>query len=98
MNFNSKENGGKKFFLPNQSIKTVYPKEENVFMCLKQASKFAYFGGQTLSWNKKLLLPNQSIYIMYPNEYNMFIVPNNKKNKGYYKNPSLSHLTDELWF
>ena len=33
MNFDSKENGGNdKLFLQYQSIKTVYPKKENVFI------------------------------------------------------------------
>ena len=34
MNFDSKQNGGKKHFLQNQSIKIMYPNEENMFMCL----------------------------------------------------------------
>ena len=60
MNFNNKENGGKK-------------------------------------WKEKLFfLPNKSFSIVYPNEVNMIIVPNNRKNRDYYKYPSLSYFIDEL--
>ena len=31
-----------------------------------------------------------------PKKEYVIAVPNNKKNKDYYENPSLSHLTDEL--
>ena len=30
--FNSKKNGGKKLFLPNESMNIVYPNDENVLM------------------------------------------------------------------
>ena len=32
---------------------------------------------------------------MYPNEVSVFTMPNQKKDKDYYENPSLPHLTDE---
>ena len=34
----------------------------------------------------------------YPNEKNMFIAPDLKKSGDYHKNPSFSHLMDELLF
>ena len=33
---------------------------------------------------------------MYPNEENMIVMPAHKKNRDYYKNPSLSSFTNKL--
>ena len=35
--------------------------------------------------------------MVYLNVVNMIVVPNHKKNGDYYKNPSLTYFTNELW-
>ena len=69
---------------------------------LLRVSMYVSFDKWTLILKKmverKAFLGNQRINIMYLDVDNMFIVANHKKNGHYYECPSLSHLTDELWF
>ena len=80
MNFDSKQNGGKKHFLQNQSIKIMYPNEENMFIVSNHERNGDYQKNQSLSYlmnelwlkgkrqKQKLFLQNQSIKPMHPNE------------------------------
>ena len=94
------------FFL-NQRIIIVYPNKENmiivpitkkleiiinIHVCLISLMNF----NNKENRKEKLFLPNQSINIVYPKEVNMIVMPNTKKNRDYYKYPSLSQFTDEF--
>ena len=70
MNFDSKDNGGKKkLFLQKQSINIVYPNEMSII------------GVPITKWIEIIMSvqTNQSINIVYPNEKNMIAVPITKR-------------------
>ena len=108
MNFDCKENGGEKAFLavPKHEYRLSQLGEHDcsaksqkmeiitrIQVCLVWWMNFNFMENV----DKKLFLTNQSINIMYPNKENMIVIPNNKRNKDYYENPSLSDLMDEFW-
>ena len=109
MSINSNKNGGKKTFSCQtnqyhacQWEKCVYNVQSQKEQRLLWESKFVLLHKWTSTLSrlgkKKLFLPNQNNNTIYIKEQNLSMVHNHESDRDYYKNQSLSHLTDEQRF
>ena len=94
-------------FLQIKSINIVHPNEVNmivvvitkeieIIMSIQVELVSQMNFGYKENDGKKSFSCKSKASIMYPNVENTIIVPNCTKNGGYYENPSLTHLMNEL--